>query len=79
MALTDGQRAILDFETRATWWRTAGAKENAIRDRFGISSVRYYQLLNRCLDDPEALAYSPATVRRLQRIRTPRRATHDDD
>lgn len=69
MTLTDQQRAILDFETTATWWRTAGAKENQIRDRFGITSTRYYQLLNRTLDDPDAVAYSPATVARLRRIR----------
>lgn len=69
MTLTDQQRAILDFETTATWWRTAGAKENQIRDRFGITSTRYYQLLNRALDDPDAVAYAPATVARLRRIR----------
>lgn len=69
MTLTDQQRAILDFETTATWWRTAGAKENQIRERFGITSTRYYQLLNRALDDPDAVAYAPATVARLRRIR----------
>ena len=69
MTLTDQQRAILDFETAATWWRTAGAKENQIRERFGITSTRYYQLLNGALDDPEAVAYAPSTVARLRRIR----------
>lgn len=69
MTLTDQQRAILDFETTATWWRTAGAKENQIRERFGITSTRYYQLLNRTLNDPDAVAYAPATVSRLRRIR----------
>lgn len=75
--LTDRQRAMLDFES--SWWRQRGSKEDAITAAFGVSPVRYYQLLNRCLDDPEALAYSPTTVRRLQRIRTPRRAHHDDN
>lgn len=69
MTLTDQQRAILDFETTATWWRTAGAKENQIRERFGITSTRYYQLLNRALDDPDAVAYAPTTVARLRRAR----------
>ncbi|WP_238220353.1 DUF3263 domain-containing protein [Tsukamurella pulmonis] len=78
MSLTEQQRAILDFETSATWWRNAGAKENAIREKFGISSIRYHQILNRCLDDPEAVAYSPTTVRRLQRIHTRRAHRHDD-
>ncbi|MGD3153893.1 DUF3263 domain-containing protein [Tsukamurella tyrosinosolvens] len=31
--------------------------------------MRYYQLLNRLLDDPAAVAYAPAVVGRLRRIR----------
>lgn len=67
--LTDLQRAILGFEATHLWWRQAGAKENAIRDRFGISGVRYAQLLNRALNDPDAIAYAPSTVGRLRRVR----------
>lgn len=67
--LSDRDRAILDFESQYSWWRAAGAKENAIRERFGFSGVRYAQLLNRCLDDPEAVAYAPQVVSRLRRIR----------
>lgn len=65
-ALTDRERAILDFE--AGWWQQRGAKEDAIRAQFDISPVRYTQLLNQLLDRPEALAYSPTVVNRLRRI-----------
>lgn len=63
-------RAILDFERE--WWRYAGAKEHAIRERFGLSTTRYYQLLNRIIDDDAALAYDPMLVRRLRRLRAAR-------
>jgi hypothetical protein len=49
------------------FWRTAGAKEEAIRAH-GLTVTRYYQLLNRLLDDPAALAIDPQTVYRLRRI-----------
>jgi hypothetical protein len=61
------ERAVLDFERRR--WKHAGAKEQAIRDTFDLSATRYYQILNALLDDPAALAYAPALVGRLRRIR----------
>ena len=69
-ALTDRERDILDFENQ--WWRHAGAKEQAIRDRFELSSTRYYQVLNALLERPAALAYDPALVQRLRRVRASR-------
>ena len=63
-------REILDFERG--WWRFAGAKEQAIRDRFDLSTTRYYELLNALLDDADALAYDPMLVRRLRRMRAAR-------
>jgi hypothetical protein len=71
MALTDRDRAILDFERM--WWTEPGPKESAIRDRFELSGTRYYQILHELLDDPEALAYDPLVVRRLRRMRDRRR------
>jgi hypothetical protein len=65
------ERAVLDFERRR--WKHVGAKEQAIRDGFGISPTHYYQLLNALLDDPAALAHSPAVVNRLRRARDARR------
>jgi hypothetical protein len=63
-------REILDFERG--WWRFAGAKEQAIREQFDLSTTRYYQILNALLDDDQALAYDPMLVRRLRRQRATR-------
>ena len=70
--LTDRDREILDFERQR--WKYAGVKEQVIRDTFDLSSTRYYQVLNQLIDTPEALAYDPTLVKRLRRIRDPRRA-----
>ena len=69
--LDERSRRILDFERE--WWQTSGSKERAIRERFGISSARYHQLLHRLVDQAEALAYDPMLVRRLRRLRETRR------
>jgi hypothetical protein len=68
--LSERDLAILDLER--TWWRQAGSKEREIRERFGISPTRYYQLLNRLIDDPEAMRQDPMLVRRLSRLRASR-------
>jgi hypothetical protein len=65
--LTEQERAILDFEKH--WWRRPGAKEQAIRETFDLSPTRYYQLLNALLDRPAAVAYDPALINRLRRLR----------
>jgi hypothetical protein len=70
--LTDRQQQLLAFERQ--WWKYAGAKETAIRDRFGLSATRYYQLLNALLDRPEALQHDPQLVMRLRRLREQRAA-----
>jgi Protein of unknown function (DUF3263) len=64
-------REILDFER--DWWKTSSPKEVAVRQRFGISSARYYQLLNRAIDRTDALQYDPMLVQRLRRLREARR------
>jgi Protein of unknown function (DUF3263) len=61
---------ILAFERQ--WWKFAGAKEQAIRDKFGMSATRYYQVLNALIDKPEALAQDPLLVKRLRRLRATR-------
>ncbi|MDQ4130005.1 MAG: DUF3263 domain-containing protein [Actinomycetota bacterium] len=63
-------RSILDFERE--WWKHPGTKQQAVRERFGLSPARYYQLLNRLMDDDEALAYDPMLVKRLRRLRAAR-------
>jgi Protein of unknown function (DUF3263) len=59
---------ILDFER--SWWKHAGVKEQAIRERFDMSATRYYQLLNDLLENPAAAAHDPILVKRLKRLRT---------
>ena len=71
--LTSREQAMLAFERQ--WWRAAGAKETAIRDRFGLSPTRYYQVLNALVDRSEALAADPLLVRRLRRVRAARQRT----
>lgn len=61
---------ILDFERK--WWQYAGAKEEAIRELFGMSATRYYQVLNAVVDKPEALVADPMLVKRLRRLRASR-------
>jgi len=68
--LAERDRAILDFERQ--WWKYAGAKEQAVREKFAMSSTRYYQVLNALIDRPEALAHDPLLVRRLRRLRATR-------
>ena len=69
-SLNDRDREILEFERH--WWKYAGAKETAVREKFDMSSTRYYQVLNALIDRPEALAEDPLLVRRLRRLRAAR-------
>src|SRR5437763_6619922 len=68
--LTAREREILAFERQ--WWKYAGAKEQAVREKFDMSATRYYQVLNALIDRPEALAHDPLLVRRLRRLRATR-------
>lgn len=68
--LTDTEREILDLER--TWFKYDGIKEQVIRDRFGVSRTRYYQLLRELLQREEAMAHDPLLVRRLLRLQETR-------
>ncbi len=68
--LNERDCAILAFERQ--WWKFPGAKEQSIRDNFGLSATRYYQVLNGLIDRPEALAQDPLLVKRLRRLRAER-------
>lgn len=61
---------IIAFERQ--WWKFPGAKEEAIRENFDMSTTRYYQVLNALIDKPEALAHDPLLVKRLRRMRETR-------
>jgi hypothetical protein len=66
--LTQRDIEILDFER--SWWKHAGVKEQAIKERFDMSATRYYQLLNELLENPAAMSHDPILVKRLKRLRT---------
>ena len=68
--LSRREQEMLTFERQ--WWRRPGAKETAIRERFGLAPTRYYQVLNALLDRPAALEADPLLVRRLRRLRDAR-------
>lgn len=69
-ALSDREREILAMERQ--WWQYAGAKEQAIRDKFDMSTTRYYQVLNALIDREDALAHDPLLIKRLRRMRAQR-------
>ena len=77
--LSERDRAVLAFEKQH--FKYSGSKEQAIRDRFGVSATRYYQILNALLDRPEALEFDPMVVNRLRRRRAVRqraRSSHPE-
>jgi hypothetical protein len=73
LELSRREHEMLTFERQ--WWRRPGAKETAIRDRFGVTPTRYYQVLNALVDRPDALAADPLLVGRLRRLRLARQRT----
>ena len=68
--LSERDREILNFERQ--WWKYAGAKEQAVREKFDMSSTRYYPVLNALIARPAAIAFDPLLVRRLRRLRAAR-------
>ena len=73
--MDERDREILAFE--AKWWRYAGNKADAIMRTFDMSPIRYAQILNRVLDDPEAQRLDPLLVARLRRLRDQRVTERD--
>lgn len=68
--LTEREREILAFERE--WWKHGGSKEQVVRERFGMSATRYYQILSRLIESDAALAFDPMLVKRLRRLRASR-------
>lgn len=68
--LSERDAAILDFEK--SWWMSRSSKEQEIRERFDLSTARYYQILNALIDQPAALQHDPLLVKRLRRLREQR-------
>jgi len=71
--LSERDHAVLAFERQ--WWKYPGKKEQAIRELFGMSATRYYQILNRLIESREAMAADPMLIKRLRRARTGRSRT----
>lgn len=64
MHLVPSTGDLLDFERE--WLNRRqhdGHKATAMRDRFGLSATRYYQLLNAVIDSREAVEHDPVTTR----------------
>ena len=74
--LNERDKAILDFERE--WWQHPGSKEDSIRQTFGLSAARYYQVLGPLISSEAALAYDPMLVKRLQRLRDERRNSRQE-
>lgn len=64
--LTEREQAMLAF-TR-TPWGSRGEQNEAIRRDFGTSPTRFWQEIRALITRPEALAYDPVTVHRLERL-----------
>jgi len=71
--LSDEHKAMLDHE--ALFYKDSGAKADAIREKFGMNTTRYYQTINSLIDHPAALSYNPQLINRLTRIRDTRRSS----
>jgi hypothetical protein len=65
MALSDIERAVLDFERN--WVLETGSKDVAIRVQLGLSPSAFYKLRRALIESPEARDYEPLVVRRLLR------------
>jgi hypothetical protein len=68
--LTELDVRVLAFERRQ--WRRQDAKAQAIKAEFDLSATEYYQLLQRVIDNPAALAAEPVLINRLRRLRAER-------
>ena len=66
--LGERDNAVLEFES--SWWLYPGPKDRAISEYLGMSATRYYQVLRRLVEDPEAMRHDPLTVKRLRKMRT---------
>ena len=71
--LSERDLKVLEFERH--WWKYDGSKEQAIKELFGMSSTRYYQVLNGLINNPAALSEDPMLIKRLRRLRDQRQRT----
>ncbi len=60
-SLSGDDMAIVEFER--AWWGSVPNKESAVRERFGLTLARYYQLLYALCETAAALEYDAVFVR----------------
>lgn len=65
--MLDIDRTVLDIAGR--FYLQAGSRERAIRVETGMTPTRFWQVANRLIDDPEAVAELPELTARLRRQR----------
>lgn len=63
--LTEKQKAMIDLA--GEHFKHAGSLDSAAMERFGMTPTRYWQEMNRLIGTEAAVAYQPASVRRLRR------------
>lgn len=74
MSLTPTQLGVLAIEAEWIHRVDRGAKSTAIRERLGLSETRYYQVLARLVEEPEAIAVEPVVLGVVRRRLAARRA-----
>ena len=62
--LADADKALLDLEART--YRSLGSKERDIQRELSLTPMQYHVRLATLLDDPVAVAYAPAVIRRAR-------------
>lgn len=62
--LADADKALLDLEART--YRSLGSKERDIQRELSLTPMQYHVHLAILLDDPAAVAYAPAVIRRAR-------------
>jgi hypothetical protein len=65
--LSEQDRELLDYARDLK--KPPYLHNSEIMDRFGFQTTTFYQRLNRIIDDPNAAAYDPHTVKRYQAVR----------
>ncbi|MDQ1053187.1 hypothetical protein QE394_001115 [Arthrobacter sp. SORGH_AS 212] len=68
--LTDTEKSMLDLAGQS--FKYAGSLEQEAQNRFGLTPTRYWQEVNRLLDQPATHEHHPALARRLTQRRQPR-------
>lgn len=72
--LSDHDKKVLDFGKK--WFKTPGARMEAVLSEFGMSETSYFQRLNALRSHPEAREYAPDVLNRADRVVEKAREQH---